>query len=107
MLVTVTQSCIAENACIPQNQNDYQKRYDDLVAKYETAKAKFEEVSAAIAVKEAKKRQMMNFVKVLKEQDSLLTEFDSKLWSFIVDFMTVGRDKEITVTFKDGTEIRV
>lgn len=27
------------------------------------------------------------------------------LWGSMVEFITVGRDKEITVTFRDGTEI--
>lgn len=35
-----------------------------------------------------------------------LTEFDEQLWSSIVDFVTVGRGKEITITFRDGTEMK-
>ena len=28
-----------------------------------------------------------------------------KIWGSMVEFITVGRDKEITVTFRDGSEI--
>lgn len=34
-----------------------------------------------------------------------ISEFDGSLWGGMVEFVTVGRNKEITVTFRDGTEI--
>ena len=39
------------------------------------------------------------------KQDGTISEFDGSLWGGMVEFVTVGRDKEITVTFRDGTEI--
>ena len=41
----------------------------------------------------------------LKAQDGVIREFDERLWGGLVEFVTVGRGKEITVTIKDGTEI--
>lgn len=35
-----------------------------------------------------------------------VTEFDEVLWGSMVDFIMVGAKKEMTVTFKDGTEIQ-
>ena len=49
---------------------------------------------------------MRLFIKTLKEQDGIITDFDEALWSSTVDFVTVGK-KEKTVAFKDGTEIKV
>ena len=43
------QKCIDENACVAQDQSEYQKRYDALVQRFETAKAKLDEAQAAIA----------------------------------------------------------
>jgi hypothetical protein len=48
----------------------------------------------------------LNFIRVLKSQDGTISEFDSSLWGSMVEFITVGRCKEITVTFRDGTEIQ-
>ena len=45
-------------------------------------------------------------MKALKEQGRAITEFDDALWYSMVDFVTIGRDYR-SVTFKDGTEIRV
>ncbi len=36
-----------------------------------------------------------------------LTEFDEGLWGTLVDFMTVYSKDDISVTFKDGTEIHI
>jgi len=46
------ESPIAENAHIAQDQEEYQKRYDGMVAKYDAAKTKFDETIAAISAKE-------------------------------------------------------
>lgn len=43
---------------------------------------------------------------MLKTQDGTISEFDGSLWGSMVEFITVGRNKAITVTFKDGTEIK-
>ena len=54
VLVEMTQNCIAENARIAQDQGEYQKRYNGLVERYERAKARFDEVTEAIAERLAK-----------------------------------------------------
>jgi len=54
VLVEMTQNCIAENARIAQGQGEYQTRYNGLVERYEKAKARFDEVTEAIAQRSAK-----------------------------------------------------
>ena len=44
------------------------------------------------------------FLRMVETQEPV-TEFDERLWSILVDFVTVYREKDIRVTFKDGTEI--
>ena len=106
VLVEMTQNIVAENARVAQDQDEYQKRYDGLVQRYDTAKARYDKVVAAISAKEAQSERLANFIKVLKAQDGTISEFDGSLWGGMVEFVTVGRNKEITVTFRDGTEIQ-
>jgi site-specific DNA recombinase len=106
VLVEMTQNIVAENACVAQDQEEYQKRYDGLVKRYDEAKARYDEVVAAISAKEAQSERLADFIKVLKAQDGTISEFDGSLWGGMVEFVTVGRDKAITVTFRDGTEIQ-
>lgn len=105
VLVEMTQSIINENARVAQNQDEYQKRYDGLVKRYDEAKARYDEVVTAISEKEAKGEQLAGFIRTLRSQEGVLKDFDSSLWGSMVDFMTVGRDKKMTVTFRDGSEI--
>ena len=107
MIVSMTQNLVAENARVAQDQSDYQKRYDSLVKKYDAAKAQYDRVSESIVAKEAKNARLSEIVSLLKSQEKLISEFDIGLWTSTVDFVTVGRDKSITVTFRDGTEIKV
>ena len=107
MIVSMTQNLVAENARVAQDQSDYQKRYDSLVKKFDEAKAQYDRVSESIVAKEAKNARLSEIVSLLKSQEKLISEFDIGLWTSTVDFVTVGRDKSITVTFRDGTEIKV
>lgn len=105
VLVEMTQNIVAENARIAQDQEAYQKRYNGLVARYDAAKARYDETVATIAAKVAQSERLSDFIKRLKEQDSLLRDFDGSLWGSMVDFVTIGKDEAIAVTFKDGTTI--
>lgn len=73
--------------------------------RYDAAKAKYGAVVDRITAKEAQSARLLDFIKMLEAQDGILAEFDERLWSSMVDFITVGRRKEMAVTFKDGTEI--
>ena len=50
---------------------------------------------------------MEAFAEALESQSKSLTEFDEGLWGTLVDFMTVYSKEDISVTFKDGTEIQI
>lgn len=106
VLADMAQTIIAENARIAQDQEEYQKRYDSMVARYEEAKAKYEKTTAAISAKEAQSARLESFIKMLKGQDGIIEDFDESLWGCMVEHITVGRKKEMTFTFRDGTEIQ-
>lgn len=36
-----------------------------------------------------------------------ITEFDAGMWGSMVEYITVDKDKNMTVTFKGGSEIAV
>jgi len=79
--VELTQNAVAENARVAQDQDDYNKRYNALVERYDRLKAQYDEVSTAISDNEARYEQMGRFITVLKDQEGVITEFDDALWS--------------------------
>ena len=99
------EKCIRENARIAQNQEEYQRYYEGLVARYDAAKARLDEVTEAISAKEAQSERLAEFIKRLKAQTEPVAEFDSQLWASMVECVTVSKD--MTVVFRDGTKVRV
>ena len=104
--VEMTQSIVAENARVAQNQEDYNKRYYALVERYDKLKAEYDEVCTLISDNDARNEQMGRFITVLKEQNGVLTKFDEGLWSSLVEKLVVKSKTDVTVVFKDGTEIK-
>ena len=104
VVVELTERCIGENARVALDQDEYTERYNRLVERYEKTKAEFDKVTQAIADKEARKKLMEQFLRAVEGQEPI-TEFDERLWASLVDFVTVYSEKNICVTFKDGTEI--
>ncbi|WP_278949629.1 hypothetical protein [Megasphaera elsdenii] len=76
VLVEMTQNCITENARIVQDQGEYQKRYNGLVVRYDTAKQWFDEVTEAIAARSVKAERLAGFIKTFEGQTAPLWDFD-------------------------------
>lgn len=103
----MAKNAIRKNASVAQDQNEYQKRYDELVKQYEDTKAAYEKTMGQIESMTARNSLLNSFSKKLCKQGNILTEFDEGLWGSLVDFMTVHSKEDIEVTFKDGTTIRI
>ena len=74
--------------------------------RYEKAKARFDEVTEAIAERSAKGERLAGFIRTLEAQREPVAEFDERLWGATVDYVTVGVDGGMTVVFRDGTGIK-
>ena len=106
VLIEEMNDCIATNARIAQNQEEYRKRYDSIVCRYESAKAEYEKVEKQISDNLARSEIMSAFIKTLKKQGGVVNEFDDALWGGLLDYLTVYKKDDIRFTFKDGTEIK-
>ncbi len=106
MLADAVEKCIYENAHVAQDQNEYQKKYDSLSARYNEAKAKLDSITEQIADKNARRSTIEQFLKTLKKQDGVIDKFHQNLWCGMVDYMTVYSKDDIRVTFKNGMEIK-
>ena len=68
------EECIKENAHVALDQDEYQKRYDALVARFDKAKARHTEVTDLIAERTARRHQIETYLKELWSREPL-TEF--------------------------------
>ena len=107
VLVEMTENCVRQNARIAQNQEEYQKHYEGLVARYDAAKARLDEVTEAVSAKETQSERLAVFINELKAQTEPVAEFDSQLWASMVECVIVSVDKDMTVAFRDGTKVKM
>jgi hypothetical protein len=104
--VELTQNTVLENTRVAQNQDEYNKRYNGLVERYEKLKAQYEKICTEISERDARYEQMGRFITVLNEQDDVITEFDDALWGSLVDKLVIHSKEDVDVVFKDGTELK-
>lgn len=83
-----------------------QKRYDGLVERYEKVKSRYDTIVETIEEKLAHYEKLGIFIEILEKHGEPITEFDAGMWGSMVEYITVDKDKNMTVTFKGGSEVR-
>jgi len=93
--------------CKTPHINEDEKRYAELTARYEKAKAKYDDIAEQIESKKAKRELFKGFIRTLEKQDGLTCEFDAGIWSSLVQEVIVKSKDDIRFIFKNGFEVRV
>ncbi len=97
--------CVEENAHSVLDQEQYQKRYTSLVERYEAAKDGLRKIEDKRLERNAKRESIGVFIRMMGENDKLLSEFDEGLWIAIIGVATVHSEHEITFKIRDGLEL--
>ena len=95
-----------ENARVAQDQEAYQKKYNELVGRYDRVKSRYDELGQQIADNLARRESLGLFIKALKKQDAV-AEFDEALWSSFIDYVRVKSKGDMTFVFRDRSEVTV
>ena len=101
------QIAIAENSRVALNQDEYEKHYAELTARYEKAKAGYDDIAEQIESKKAKRELFKGFIRTLEKQDGITCEFDAGIWRSLVQEVIVKAKDDIRFIFKNGFEVRV
>ena len=88
------QIAIAENSRVALNQDEYEKHYAELTARYEKAKAGYDDIAEQIESKKAKRELFKGFIRTLEKQDGITCEFDAGIWSSLVQEVIVKAKEE-------------
>lgn len=105
VIVGLVERCVAENARTALDQDEYSERYNGLVSRYEAVKAQFDEISQTIADKADRKKLLEQFLQTVETQEPV-TQFDERLWSSLVDFVTVYSENNIRGPLRMGRKYR-
>lgn len=100
------QTAIAENSRTALERNEYERRYVDLIEKYNAIEAEYDKILEQIESKKAQRELFKGFIRALEKQDTLVEEFDGGLWCSLVQKVVVNAKDDIRFLFKNGFEIK-
>lgn len=72
-----------------QNQNDYNRRYDQALSRFEPTKAARDAFAAEIRQRGIRRREFERFISTLESLPDQVTEFSEDLWGSLVEYLTV------------------
>ena len=100
------QKNIYENAHVALDQKSYQKKYDDLTARYETLKAWLDELNEQISQTQAQKSSVEDFLAAFDKMPESLTAFSLDNFNALTNYLMVNGEGDIDVTFRNGRTIK-
>ncbi len=106
-IAKAVENCIALNAHVAQNQEEYRQHYDSLVKKYETVSEELQKVSTEIQQRKVRHTLTDHFLSELKKQKETITEFSQDLLYSMVEEIRIYSKERIVFKFKNGYEIEM
>ena len=96
---------VQENATTALDQEDYNRRYQAIVQRFDTARQRMVEIDGERMERTAKRVNIERYLDTLQKCGEIVSEFDDELWYTTVDTVTVATGKRLVFKFKDGSEI--
>lgn len=107
VVAELIRKCVAQNAADALDQEDYTRRYEALIKRFEATAARLAELSEQKQTRIDKACLIGGFLFELRERDEALTEFDPYIWAMTLDVVTAYRDGRLVFKFRNGVEIEV
>lgn len=98
---------IKENASTPQSQEEYLKRYNGYVARFEEATERLKGLEDEKLLRKSRGEAFSDFIDAFSDIDSFIDEFDEDLWLATIDKVVVENSGTMRFVFRSGTEIEV
>lgn len=98
---------VKENAVLQQNQDTYQKKYSNLVERYDTLVSEIELIEKQQLEITSHQKDLYDFFDSLNQQSKLISEFDELLWETMVKMVEISHNSIITFTLINGSKVVV
>jgi chromosome segregation ATPase len=96
-----------ENANVAMDQAAYQDRFKQLSKEYTEVNNQLSALEGAIHERKSRKTKTELFLRGLKKQEGVVTEFTEHLWHALADYVVVNSKEDVRFIFKNGMEIKV
>ena len=103
----LVQQLIDQNARVAQDQDDYQRRYDEMFTRYEDAEKALAAAQESLRQKETRNEQIEDFISEIQAMPDSISEFRTDYWGHLVEKVTVHRKGAMTFFFTCGVEIQI
>ena len=107
VIAELVSQCIKDNASKEQSQEEYTKKYNSLVSRYERTQKRLKFVTTERDSRMQHDREFRIFIGTIEKQPLVLEHWDEKLWISLLETATVHKDNRITFLFKNGTAIDI
>lgn len=107
VVAELVKALFKKNASTVQSQEAYLKRYEDLTKRYEKIRSELEHLQDERTRRSQRDKAMALYIRTLKKQPNVLTEWNDTIWTVMVEKAIVHRDKSITFVFYNGSEVTV
>ena len=107
VVAELVKAAVKENASTAQSQEAYLRKYEALTERYEKAAAELERLQALRTSRSQTDRKMALYIRTLKKQPVVLREWDSTIWTVMIEKAIVHRNGEITFVFYNSMEVKV
>jgi hypothetical protein len=101
----LVENLIHDNARRNQDQEEYERHYQELVSQFNAAKAKMESLLEEKQSKLDRIEILNAFIASLEDKETIIDEFSTDLWNLMIQEALVNEDGTIKFVFKNGTEI--
>ena len=96
-----------ENAAVKQDQTEYDKHYNALVALYDEKRARYDKLPEEIGNLEKSAERINALETAIRSMKGAVTELDEDLWSGMVETVTVQRDGSMVFRFIGAGKVRI
>lgn len=104
-ITALTEQCIAENASVAQDQQEYLERYARYERKYAQAEKELERLQGAKRDRLNRADKLDGFMQALSDGEEELSVFDEHLFLATVEKIIAQPDGKLTFCFYDGREV--
>lgn len=104
---TDVEELIITNSKIAQDQEAYTRKYNKLIEEYKFLEKELEQENLELLNKNKRVRELKIFIDSLEKQGELLTEYDTKLFNYLVDTIIIHKGKSVEIHLKNGEVISI
>ncbi len=105
VVTELTRRHIDDNSRVAKNQDEYQRKYLDLVDRYEVAKSKLERLQQEKTERTAKSKAIGAFINELQKRNEPIADFDEQLWLTSIENVVARPDGKLEFHFKNGAVV--